>query len=466
MMCKKELLLSKGRTSCVINFKIFLDLISNKVVRLTHSKNVLGYSLAAFFAFSTFLLFWPGFYSNDSFVQLSQARSGNFSTWHPPFTALLMRGLYEICGVGGLLLLNQFLYWAGIWRFLILIKKNYLISLIIIGFFPPIYTLTLHVWKDAVLIVFFLWAVNFLLSLKKSGRHLDLFLYLLFSMLCILVRINAFIPIFVLSIIGYFYLKENFQFRTVLRSIVVSLLIVVFSISFSSILNKALNAKIDNPLPSLLLWDIAGIGNNAKIKIDLPDYASTKNLNKNFNWQNEYDPAVCSICWRGVNCNFPSKYNKNLIAEWSTLVLSHPKAYLKHRCSLAMLLYGLTPSVQYYPYHSFQQAMASNAEFHPSYLGLKAEESLNTLNGYLIKIHLYQYPIYFLISLFVLVTSIYKVKSRYYEYLLPIMLSSTGLVSAGSLFFISVAADYRYIAFSVFTSLLSLVSLFSLSSKK
>lgn len=430
-----------------------------------NDKEAQGLSFSLFFAVSSFLIFWPGFFSNDSFDQIGQAISGNFTTWHPPLTAWLMRQLYGFCGAGGLLLFIQLLYWVGLWKFLTLIKRRKLICLILIGFFPPIYTLSLHVWKDALLMVFFLWAVNSFLCYCKSKNKVCLVSYFIFSILCIFTRINAFIPIFFLNFTGVYFLYRDSRYK-IIKSFTVTTIVVLFSIILSTTFNKLIGAKQDNPLPSLLLWDIAGTANQAKIKIPLPSYAKLKNQDTNFDWQEKYIPTYCSICWNGVNCNFPPSYNKDLIKEWTGIITKYPNAYLKHRGELASYMYGLRPFGQYYPYHTYKQALDNAPEFFPSYIGLKSEKLLHKIDEIMIKLHLYQYPVYFILGLFILISSIKKMKEKQDIYLVPLSLSLVGLANSSSLFFLSVAADYRYMAFSVFSTLLSAFCFFGINGKK
>ena len=430
------------------------------------NSDFVGYSYSVFFAFSSFLVFWPGFFSNDSFSQINQAMSGYYSTWHPPIIAWLMRHLYSIFGVGGLLLFNQLLYWLGIWKFLTLTRQRSIILLILVGFFPPIYTLTLHVWKDASLMVFILWAVNFFLLFNRTNKMLYFILFLFVSMVCVLTRINGFIPVFVLIFFAFMSLFKGSRFKVLSKSLICSVAIIVLSFILNSAFNKVIEAKKENPLPSLLLWDIVGTANEAQIKIDQPYYSRTPNQDPNFDWQDKYDPVSCNLCWKGVNCNFSDNHNNELIKDWIKIIINNPLAYLKHRVELASYLYGIRPFKQYYPYHNFRQAQSRGKEFSPSYLGLNAEKLVHRIDNFLIKIHLYQYPVYFLIALFVAGFSLLNIAQKKRNYLIPLMLALSGMVSAVSLFFVSVAADYRYISISIFLAILSLLTFASLCIKK
>lgn len=425
---------------------------------------VSGYSYSIFFAITTFLVFWPGIYSADSFSQISEAVSNKYTTWHPPMMAWIMHVLYGGFGVGGILFLNQILYWTGIWRFLVLIKMNNLILLIFIGFFPPIYTLSLHVLKDACLIIFFLWVINFLIAFLNRRNLTDLFLFLLFCFFCFSMRINAFIPIFVLIFFATIYIYKSLTLKKILNAIFISLITIIAFFGFNDLFNKSIDAHISNPLPTLLLWDIAGIANNANIKFELPSYAKIDKSEKLDNWQKKYWPNSCNkICWgNGVNCGFSEDYNSDLLKKWKDMVLKYPKDYLKHRIDLATRLYGFKKSQQYGAFQGFTTDLKKGPQFQVSYLGRKVYSQITNIDNFLISIHLYQYLVYGLVSLIILCLSIFEIIKKNTDFILPIMLSMAGLVNASSLFFITVAADYRYIAFSVLTSLLSLISYISL----
>lgn len=448
------------------SLKTFVKNIRKDSVVFRENSDFVGYSYAVFFAFSSFIIFWPGFFSNDSFSQINQALSGYYSTWHPPIIAWLMRHLYSIFGVGGLLLFNQVLYWLGIWKFLTLTGKRSVILLIFVGFFPPIYTLSLHVWKDASLMALILWTVNFFLLFNRTNKILYFLLFLFVSMVCVFTRINGFIPVFVLIFFALITLFKGSRFKVLSKALICSVAIIGLSFILNSAFNKVIDAKKENPLPSLLLWDMVGTANKAQIKIDQPYYARTPNQETSFDWQERYDPVSCNLCWKGVNCNFSDKHNKELIKEWFKVIVNNPTAYLKHRVELASHLYGIRPFKQYYPYHNFRQAQSRGKEFSPSYIGLKAEKLLHRIDNFLIKIHLYQYPVYFLISLFITVFSLIYITQKQRNYIVPLMLALSGLVSAGSLFFLSVAADYRYISISIFLAILSLLVFLSQWPKK
>src|SRR4051812_39361093 len=78
-------------------------------------------------ALSGFWLVWwvyrPGFMSVDSVVQLGEARSGEFTDFHPPILALIWRYLDQLWpGPIGMLMLLDGLFWLGLFVFFRLLR--------------------------------------------------------------------------------------------------------------------------------------------------------------------------------------------------------------------------------------------------------------------------------------------------------------------------------------------------------
>src|SRR5262249_2785037 len=78
-----------------------------------------------FLGFGLLLAFnWPGQMSYDSVVQLTDGRSGQYDSWHPPVMAWLL-GLFDALLPGtGLFLLSTTLLLLGAWLFLLSGKRG------------------------------------------------------------------------------------------------------------------------------------------------------------------------------------------------------------------------------------------------------------------------------------------------------------------------------------------------------
>lgn len=98
------------------------------------------------------------------------------------------------------------------------------------------------------------------------------------------------------------------------------LFISIFSLVLSNVINNIYSVKDRNALPSLLLWDIAGICNISKIDCKIPEYIPITDSVNSRNWLKDYRYYSNTICWdSGFLCYFDedsSIKNKQLIMDW------------------------------------------------------------------------------------------------------------------------------------------------------
>src|SRR4030088_2811149 len=96
--------------------------------------------------------FFPGYMSPDSVSQLSQGRAMTFTDWHPPVMSFLW-GLIDriIAGPAGMLVLHNFMFWAGLGLFVhhLGFERAWAATAILLtGLFPPVLALLSTIWKD------------------------------------------------------------------------------------------------------------------------------------------------------------------------------------------------------------------------------------------------------------------------------------------------------------------------------
>src|ERR1043166_9005219 len=95
---------------------------------------------------------YPGYMSFDSVWQLREARSGVFTSWHPPAMAMLWR-ITEcvVAGPLGMLILQSVAFLAGAYlllrRYMPPLAAAVVASLIL--WFPPVATTLAVIWKDS-----------------------------------------------------------------------------------------------------------------------------------------------------------------------------------------------------------------------------------------------------------------------------------------------------------------------------
>ncbi len=171
---------------------------------LTIRRGALLFALLAAVAFIiTVALFYPGFMSRDSGVQLRQARSGLFTDHHPVVMAMLWRQIdHLIPGQGGMFLLDAAFYWVGLaavcWALPGPAVARVLALAGVGSLLPPLCCLA-GVWKDSFMHTAMLCGIacTLLLSARRWPRYV---LAALFFVLAIAFRHNGAAAVWPLAI--------------------------------------------------------------------------------------------------------------------------------------------------------------------------------------------------------------------------------------------------------------------------
>lgn len=283
-----------------------------KVVRSwPHNRIVVG-GVAILLCAANFSVAWPGTLTIDSQSQLSQAISGQFSDWHPPFMAMLWRFIGPTLST--MLFLQIVLHWLGIWAFAEGVRRirpsGWIWVILAIGLTPIALKYTQVIQKDSLMTSFFLLAFG--LAFLTSRRMLAL----PFGIAGILCRSNG---VFALPplLIG----NNNRQFGF-LVSFVASLVIAAFLGLLIGIFNTHVLASRETGVQrSLQLFDLAGIAHFSRDNSSLPAGAK--------------DAARCyTPVFRDTlnGCMAPmSSIKPSLTKEWGTTIFLHPLAYAQHR---------------------------------------------------------------------------------------------------------------------------------------
>ena len=227
-------------------------------------------------------------------------------------------------------------------------------------------------------------------------------------------------------------------------------------------INRAYSVEKVSAVPSLVIWDLAGIYTNKGIKPELPKLFH-RSKNKSVFWLDAYDHRVCSLCWLSeASCIGDVDKSGDYVKLWVSQVKKYPKEYLKHRINFSLSLLGFPLQ---YPYKNYNQNEGLGKKFQISISGKyildKYFASVKTLSA----IGIYQPLLYVLVCLLMVGVSFLKLfrqaKLNLHTYfkseVLILCFSITGFMNAVSLMFLSVAADYRYMIWSVFSGILSIV---------
>lgn len=415
----------------------------------TKGKCIFYYAIAVLLALVNYFLIYPGLYNNDSLSQINQAILNSYGDWHPPLMAILMHCLYPVFKEGGSLFIQQVFYWTGLAFLLSNIYKNYKLWYLLLGFLPLTLLQSFVVWKDAYSLNCIVWFVGISLSLRDRKSY---FKWLAWSFVLIcgyLIRLNSFIYLFPLSFFCLLYISKEKNVISIFKLLLISIILIGLSFSINNCLYKIFKIQKEYPQPTLMLWDIAGIDTFSKKDTSLPEYIKKEALNDAKNWEKYYDSSTCiSICWSkaGINCGLSSqKEVKQLSSLWLKKIKENPRGYFEHRFAVSSLLLGLQGKKVHYPYHHIQWQPRED-QYDISSVGRDYLNFYYSLADKMIAYHLYQYPIYFILSLVLLSIIFFRFNFNKFN---SIDLFSIGLMVSSffntvSLLFIAVAADYRY----------------------
>jgi len=421
-------------------------------------------ALIAFaFGLSFAFFFSPGFMSFDSLQQYRQVHKIiPMTTAHPPIMAYTWGVLEEIFkSVSALFWFHQLIYWSGLIIFACVIFSSFwtrVLIIIFLGFWPPLIISTLHVWKDVGMLACLLLSFSALLAYSKFEGKFWIIIAIASMFYATAVRINGFIPVFILSLCLCYLIaqKKGFSsYKLYFSSFFGALaLLVIFFIGIS-LINK--NIQKSYGLGTLLVWDIAAVSIDRDVNL-FPSYlggASEPELMEKVkkNNSNEANYHVFSV----ISPYPEPAYHSRLIRDWVTIVFENPVEYLKHRFHVFLSLSGVhVKGAVYYPFHP---GIDEN-EFGLNFKNMTDVEMWKTL-GFFSKIAsypIYQAFYYYLLGIFVIFIGVLRIirGSEYREqYIVATGLSVSGLLNAISLFFIATAADFRYITWSIEAAVLS-----------
>jgi hypothetical protein len=302
------------------------------------------------FAF-TLWTFYPGYMSYDSAYQWLQARHGTFDTLHPPVMAILWQLTDRaLPGPGGMLVTQSLLYWtalAALTSVLPLGVISRFISVLFIGFWPPLFGLLPHIWKDVLMMAAFgLTTALLRVELEYPKRWLRVAAVLALSFTCML-RHNAILGAVPLAV--WIAIRELAPYGKITRHkahiALLTLLITGFLYGMSILPNYMPNVRRVDSLWSLVaLWDIAAVSLSEErllFPVALHDPSLTlEDLRKDF-----MEAASAPLYASGkLKISLWQAYTpdecRELEKAWLSLLFDHTRLYLQHRWRLTQLLFG------------------------------------------------------------------------------------------------------------------------------
>jgi hypothetical protein len=407
---------------------------------------------------------YPGLVSYDSVVQLDQGRHGTYGDWQPPAMAALWHAIeFLIGGPLGMLLLQI----AGlvIGGYLVLREelspRAAAIAVLAIAWFPPIVTVTGVIWKDGVMVSFMLLGLAALLSPRPRVRWFALAALLVATA----VRYNAAAATFA-PLVLLWGRETPRRLQRYAVAVGVWIAITVASI----LLNAALVTKHEHPFPRAAApQDISGILKYAPAISDaeLKDLLAGVPMRPDHDLQREiaarYEPRGSFIYFEHeaplIEPSTPAEFDAETRA-WRRLLLRYPLAFVKHRAKVLSLVVqargaphvpSLTQTFSYIGTPDLDRELGLDGS--PSPMQRAWFWWVHHCGG------IWYAPLVYLVIALVLVGFSRRIPSAF-------ALIGSCLGYELSIFVLAPAADYRYSHYLILTTLLALVIVIAVRSRR
>lgn len=418
----------------------------------------------------TLWLFFPGFMSWDSAYQWWQVRHGVFDPAHPVIMVMIWRFTEMILpGPGGYFIFQSCLYWLSLTLFVSALNlKPWLKSLIILclGFWPPLWGLSLHLWKDIGAISFFCLAAAFLAFDYRNANRFWRLLALFCIVLACAYRHNALSAgaIFLLYLV---YREVSLRAQKPLsrkKWIALGSFLLVAGVQLLLMLpNHLLKLKVEPLWPLQAQWDIAAVSVRENQLLFPPGWASPKLTMEIL--KRDFDPSVNVPVFKSslvyLNPYYPmSEQDFSVLKKsWLRLPVDHPKAYLQHRWYVTKNLFG------------WQDLSHPNYVFAPGIVSYKDNPNIaaqptaltDSVQARLLSI--IETPLFFGWC-YLLLASVGFFWAWAKRNSLALMLSASALCYVLPLVILAPSCDFRYLAWLLQGSLLAMLAILALPADK
>ena len=420
------------------------DRVRSSSALLSHD---LAFALAAAFGFAvTLATFWPGYMSVDSLVQLGEARTHQYNDWHPPVMSWLWSLVDSVIpGPQGMLILHNATFWGG----LALIARNSLrsafgaLAVLAIGFLPPMFGLLSTIWKDVAQGAMLLCGFALLQHARMHNSRWALWAALPPLAYGTLVRHNGFFAALPLTLWWGWLAMKLYASRWTRRWTVTGAALLVALVLLSIGVTRALTGgKSMHHQQVILLHDLVAISLERHQNL-LPDYLQKSphplSLER---LALMYDPGNTVWLWCCEGPRIPltqdPTQNRQLLRQWFKVVSQNPGVYLRHRWKTVCSQFGIASAVVAYPFHHGIDPNSFGLSFRPGRWNTWVMAELETTkNSFLFRGWVY-----------VVATVAFMVLSRLVRprnFGMALVLGSSGLLYAVTLFPIDLASDFRLI---------------------
>jgi hypothetical protein len=298
----------------------------------------------------TLLLLYPGYLTNDATYVHSYIRDWELGDWQSPLMTLVWWLIDPIApGPGSMFLLIVTLYWLGFGLIALTVARRsaaLALAVPLLALMPPAFMLLSMIWRDILFSgVWFLAAALAYAVAERTGplRRCVQLLALALVGFGILLRPNSIVAAPLL--IAYAIWPARFEWkRTAL--LFVPALVAGYGL-IHLVYYEILHVKRENPLHSLLVFDLGGITHFTKEN----QFPVTWSPDETALLTSQcYEPTHWDSYWT-LDCKFVMARlerkdgvifgTQQLVDAWKRAVMAHPLAYLTHRLTVTWTFLAL-----------------------------------------------------------------------------------------------------------------------------
>ena len=415
------------------------------------------------------LVWWvyrPGFMSVDSVVQLGEARSGEFTDFHPPILALIWRYLDQLWpGPIGMLVLLDGLFWLGLAVFFRLLRWPLWArgcALLLAGLQPAVFMVLGTIWKDTLMQAALIAASSAILLAGPGGRRLWWWAAALPLMFVgIAARHNGVVAAWPLLALPVFHLPYIARWRRLWQlaaSLAVGLLLALTLRQGSSLLSRKIAAPVEY-WQHTPIYDLVGMSLQLNELLITPEGGILKPGVTLARLRQVYDPrdhlrlyhCARKKCTPALERTSDPEKLRLLGESWKRAIVAHPRAYLAHRWLVFRELLRFEGRTV-----DLSTGISRNRLGVPLQRSEAGTQVVQLLRG-LPSFPFYATWLYGLLECALLAFGAFDYFKRGQPFCL--CLSFSGLLYLLTFFFATGAPDFRYSAWTILTTLLSGCSL-------
>jgi hypothetical protein len=289
----------------------------------------------------TVLALYPGYLTNDATYVHSYIQDWQLGDWQSPLMTMLWWLIDPIApGSGSMFLLIVTLYWLGFGLIALTVARRSAVlacAVPLLGLTPPAFILLSMIWRDILFSGVWLLAAAIVYAVAERTGPLRRAVQLLALSLVgfgILLRPNAITAAPLL--IAYAFWPTRFEWKRTALLFIPAVLAGYGLIHL--VYYDILHVKRDNPLHSLLVFDLGGITHFAKenqFPVDwTPEETAllTSRCYEPIHWDSYWTLDPCKFVMARLERPGAAIFGtQQLVDAWVRAVAAHPLAYLSHR---------------------------------------------------------------------------------------------------------------------------------------